>query len=233
MARVSGKPWLMPAGSADTAPPSYSEWAQVDSKRWARDLVEIDRAKRGVLSLDTRCAGAIAPVTADETWRVQAVMARRGAAFIYMRNRDVNLRGFDLDTLRPGGWLTDMLIDAFMCYLQERVARLHGVDPCIQRVLCLPTLFYRKLVMGIKEIFRYEGVKNWTKSAKHPDRDDIFDGYGKIIMPINTHQTHWYVACINFDNRRFECYDSLRYPDAARCFPVRGRCCVVLLLPLF
>ena len=75
-------------------------------------------------------------------------------------------------------------------------------SPELPKTYIAKTSFYTKLADGA-EGYAYKGVRRWTKKV------DVFSK-DMLIFPIHCHSNHWTLAVVNFRERRFEYYDSLR-----------------------
>ena len=104
--------------------------------------------------------------------------------------------------LRPGEWLNDEVINFFMELLKGRAAARSSGDAALPRVHFFNTLFYAKLTKDERG-YDYSGVKRWTRKNKLFEQD-------MLVCPVHVHGNHWVLAVVNFRDKRFEYYDSLK-----------------------
>ncbi|GAB5371166.1 hypothetical protein AAMO2058_001555900 [Amorphochlora amoebiformis] len=128
---------------------------------------------------------------------------------IVIKKFNVDLLGKDMHTLQDGVWLNDEVINFHIKMFQDRMLdyQKSPTVPSAEKVRCLffNTFFYSKLTQKGKG-YKYKGVRRWSKKQKlevHPSSID------KVIVPVNVHGTHWCLAVINFQKKRFEYFDSL------------------------
>lgn len=111
---------------------------------------------------------------------------------------DITVRVMDIQTLGPGKWLNDAIINFYRALIQVRC------DNQKLKVWLFNTHFYDKLGLP----FHYNEVKRWTKRCK----PSIFDK-DLLIVPFNILESHWCCGVINFPKKRFEVYDSSHWID--------------------
>ena len=100
--------------------------------------------------------------------------------------------------LQPKTWLNDEVINFFMELLKGRSSSRDDLP----RVHFFNTMFYAKLTKEGSS-YDYTGVKRWTRKLK------LFE-YDLLVCPVHVHGNHWCLAVVNFLDKRFEYYDSLR-----------------------
>lgn len=108
-----------------------------------------------------------------------------------------------LRQLRPGVWLSDELINVYMMLLRVR-PRLAAAEPAarpLPRCLFMTSHFYSKLTQQQGKPFCYRDVVRWLPS-------NGFDDYDLVLIPVHQ-QSHWTLAVINVEHKRFEHYDPL------------------------
>lgn len=95
----------------------------------------------------------------------------------------------DIPKLDEGNWLNDNLIQFYLRWLQDRLTT--DNPDLAKRIYFHNTFFYEKLAKPKKgkRGINYDAVKRWTAKV-----DLISSKY--IIVPINEHSNHWYVAII-------------------------------------
>lgn len=95
----------------------------------------------------------------------------------------------DLHSLLPNGWLTSVVINAFMRHL-------HNLQ--VADCFFLSTHFFQRLT---QPSYSYSRVRRWVKAADI-DRD-------KVILPVNYADVHWTLVVIEPRVRRVTHYDPL------------------------
>ena len=124
----------------------------------------------------------------------------------------IRIRVKDLETLQPGQWVNDEIINGYLALLLIR--QMSGSEKL--RVLFMNTFFYTKLTEINKKNpdgYNYKEVKRWTKPSRLasgglPGAQNIFEA-DKVIIPVNLNNTHWTCVCVNMKEKRIEYYDSL------------------------
>jgi Ulp1 family protease len=104
-----------------------------------------------------------------------------------------------MQTLRPGIWLNDEVINYFLknC-LKSRDIKICAKEPGRRRSHFFNSFFVQKLSdeknrnRKLRGIYNYENVKGW--SVKVPGKDIFNLKY--IFCPINLNNIHWTVAVI-------------------------------------
>ncbi|CAG8450976.1 5271_t:CDS:10 [Paraglomus occultum] len=135
----------------------------------------------------------------------EIVVARSSAAVkggIIARIEKYEITLHDFDTLRPGQWLNDEVINAYLQMLLNRAKR-----ETRRKVHIFNTFFYTTLATK-----GYDGVKRWARRAKI----DVFE-QDLILIPINQ-ASHWFLAAIRLPDRLIEIYDSMPRTDATMTF---------------
>ncbi|KNH03641.1 sentrin/SUMO-specific protease [Perkinsela sp. CCAP 1560/4] len=115
------------------------------------------------------------------------------------------LNTHDFETLRPGRWLNDAIINAFCC---ASAAKTHG------RCVFMNSFFYEKLRGKSKNLLlarRYLMKANAMESQK-------------IIFPINVDKVHWVVGVFNLQTKCIEYYDSMSISTDASNSTVSALC---------
>lgn len=90
----------------------------------------------------------------------------------------------DLDTLEPGKWLNNHVVDLYISYMVEKKLGIAN------RAWYFNTAFYGRLNRDLKEgqIINYKAVRGYTR------HDNLFK-YDYLVVPI-IEENHWYVAII-------------------------------------
>jgi len=129
-----------------------------------------------------------------------------GTKMVLLEHLGMGITGSDYNRLRPGGWLTDELINCYMTLLEEREVRLARENKVsFKKCHFMSSFFYVKLMSGSRNVYDYSGVRRWTR------RVDIFEK-DRILFPINLNNSHWALAMIDLENRTVEYFDSLGFP---------------------
>ena len=131
---------------------------------------------------------------------------------------DSNQRG-SMQTLRPGIWLNDEVINYFLknC-LKSRDIKICAKEPGRRRLHFFNSFFVQKLFdeknrnRKLRGIYNYENVKGW--SVKVPGKDIFNLKY--IFCPINLNNIHWTVAVIFMEAKRIQYYDSMGRTEMAK-----------------
>ncbi len=121
----------------------------------------------------------------------------------------------DILTLEDGQWLNDEIINIYMSLLQDRNLKKRQTSNKYFHVLFMNSFFFTKLSSNG---YNYKLVKRWTKKIKFIKKgfnnlNNIFE-LDKFIFPIHVNNIHWCCGCINFTNKRFEYYDSMKGNNA-------------------
>lgn len=134
------------------------------------------------------------------------VVARSGADWV--------LRG-SIQTLQPGQWLNDEVINYFFRMLSQRDQQLCQGDSFRRRCHFFNSFFMIKVVVRnlskkpAQEIFEdtydYKNVQRWSRRV--PGKD-LF-ALDKIFFPINDGGQHWVCVVAFMQERRIQMYDSL------------------------
>lgn len=118
---------------------------------------------------------------------------------------DLDITCKKIECMRDGEWLNSEVITWWLEWWRERTGggsqklKPEGKEG-IGKNWFANTYFYTKLREDGQ--YNYKNVRRWTKKI------DIFE-CDKMIIPINYQNTHWYLACINFIEKRTEVYDSM------------------------
>lgn len=140
-------------------------------------------AKERVPLLDQQAVQEVEQMWQRRNRDAQVVMAYR-----------VEIKVYDLCTLRDGQWLNDNIIDFYLAMISER-----STNSKLPSCFAFSTHFFSTL-----QTRGYAGVARWAK-RKGIDVTKL----DFIFVPINRHNTHWCLAVINNRDMRFEFYDSM------------------------
>jgi hypothetical protein len=121
-----------------------------------------------------------------------------------------------MQTLRPGAWLNDEVINYFLknC-LAWRDEKMCVREPGRRRSHFFNTFFFQAMFdekntdPKLKGRYNYENVKRWSKNV--PGKDIFNLKY--IVCPINLDNLHWTSAVIFMEKKRIQYYDSCALPD--------------------
>ncbi|KAJ3715652.1 hypothetical protein C8R42DRAFT_725466 [Lentinula raphanica] len=112
-------------------------------------------------------------------------------------------------TLGVGKWLNDEIINHFVekwCS-QSRVRATLGLNTWFS----CRHMFQDNRCLLARRAMKQEDerlVERWCRSAAK--QQGVSGNWERIFIPINENNTHWYSACINFESKRIDIYDSLR-----------------------
>lgn len=137
------------------------------------------------------------------------ILCKKNTIIVFAKSQSLVLCSFkmigdiDLFTLRPNGWLNDIVINSYYSHIQTRSVTLNQLAP----VLTLESHFWtRYSEAGI------EGVRRWTRQAN-------FDEIDLFFVP-RCSGLHWTVAACDLRRKRISWYDSLPndHTDDLNCF---------------
>ena len=123
------------------------------------------------------------------------------------------LNGSHFRVLRPHGWLSDEIINAYATLLNKRNDEINGSvkgknRKSIPKTHVFNTFYFEKMKGKKKGDLKYEGVKRWTK--RHCVGIFSFD---LLLFPINIRNKHWVLAGIDIARNVFLYLDSLHGKD--------------------
>jgi sentrin-specific protease 1 len=105
------------------------------------------------------------------------------------------IHGDDLHTLRPGQWLNDRVINAYLTMLLEQIRG--------DRVHVMSSHFMQKLLNPKQEVTtEARGVLRMHCGIK-----SIFE-LKRIIIPYNINNVHWVAIAVNFHEKHVSLWDS-------------------------
>ncbi|KAL3799204.1 LOW QUALITY PROTEIN: hypothetical protein ACHAW5_007243 [Stephanodiscus triporus] len=138
------------------------------------------------------------------------ILAKQGA--------DSVQRG-SMQTLRPGQWLNDEVINYFLknC-LARRDEKMCARDAGRRRSHFFNSFFVQTMFdeknndPKLRGRYNYKNVKRWSK--KVPGKDIFNLKY--ILCPINLDNTHWTSAVIFMEDKRIQYYDSMGGTDRSK-----------------
>lgn len=151
------------------------------------------------------------PLTDEEDLRVDD--AQRGnprnvlITKVFQTMGEQELTCKDLQTLLPGQWLNDEVVNFTMALLQDReLERAREAGSSTPRTHFFNSFFYAKLY-STNRTYDYNSVRRWTTTKK-------LGGYSvldcdRIVVPINQNNMHWVLSVINVKEQTVEHYDSM------------------------
>lgn len=112
---------------------------------------------------------------------------------------DITLHYRDMQTLKPGNWLNDEVINAYCNLIAGNTS-----EVVLMNSFFLPILQQTPLISltKIHKIIRRKGVES------------IFDRQ-KVVIPVNIRSAHWAIYCIDHNTETITNYDSLDWEDAS------------------
>lgn len=112
----------------------------------------------------------------------------------------VELRQRDFNTLNPGSWLNDEIINSYIKLLVNSDIPL--------KVHAFSTFFWAALSSfepnSRSLSYDYAKVKRWTRRQKV----DVFEK-DVIVIPVNVGQVHWTLGCLDMRSKEVRFYDSM------------------------
>lgn len=128
--------------------------------------------------------------------RVDGLWARRDYSTAIVDAFRITITVYDLQTLRPGHWINDNIVDFYFNLIQQRSVQSNGALP---KIVVFSTHFFSTLQKS-----GYKGVAKWAERRGIDVTKPDF-----ILVPVNRHNIHWCFAVINNRDLRFELYDSM------------------------
>jgi sentrin-specific protease 1 len=160
------------------------------------------------------------PLTAEERNVVAGATEGIGppAEIVASQDADSVQRG-SMQSLRPGQWLNDEVINYFLknC-LARRDEMLCAREPGRRRSHFFNSFFVQTMFdeknndPRLRGRYNYKNVRRWSK--KVPGKD-IFE-LKYILCPINLDNMHWTSAVIFMEDKRIQYYDSMGGTDRAK-----------------
>jgi sentrin-specific protease 1 len=160
------------------------------------------------------------PLTAEERNVVAGATEGIGppAEIVASQDADSVQRG-SMQSLRPGQWLNDEVINYFLknC-LARRDEMLCAREPGRRRSHFFNSFFVQTMFdeknndPRLRGRYNYKNVRRWSK--KVPGKDIFKLKY--ILCPINLDNMHWTSAVIFMEDKRIQYYDSMGGTDRAK-----------------
>ena len=161
------------------------------------------------------------PLTAEERSVVvgATTMGKGSPLEILASHEGDSVQRRSMQTLRPGIWLNDEVINYFLknclknrdikkCAKEQGRRRSHFFNSFVVQTMFDEENRSRKL----RGRYNYKNVKKW--SNKVPGKDIFNLKY--IFCPINLDNMHWTVAVIFMEDKRIQYYDSLGATDVKK-----------------
>ena len=159
------------------------------------------------------------PLTNEESEIVIEATEGVGPATQILASQDANsVQRRSMQTLRPGQWLNDEVINYF---LKTCLAKRDGII-CARQTGRKRSQFFNSYFVqtmfdkmnvdpNLRGQYNYINVKNWSKNV--PGKDIFNLKY--IFCPINVDNMHWTLAVIYMEEKRIQYYDSMGGNDQA------------------
>ena len=159
------------------------------------------------------------PLTNEESEIVIEATEGVGPATQILASQDANsVQRRSMQTLRPGQWLNDEVINYF---LKTCLAKRDGII-CARQTGRKRSQFFNSYFVqtmfdkmnvdpNLRGQYNYINVKNWSKNV--PGKDIFNLKY--IFCPINVDNMHWTLAVIYMEEKHIQYYDSIGGNDQA------------------
>ncbi|KAG0273959.1 SUMO1 sentrin specific peptidase 1 [Linnemannia exigua] len=135
------------------------------------------------------------PFSSDDEQRIASALAPGYPDGILAQGFNLEIKKRDIQTLCPGEWLNDEVINFYINLIIARSKE----STTLPKVHVFSTFFYKVLTDS-----GYEKVRRWSKKAKV----DIFE-LDYVLIPIHCSGNHWTSAVIDMKRKRISYYDSL------------------------
>lgn len=189
-----------------------------------RDEQAMEERKRKVTVVDE--GSAYSALTESAVRRLKRIMGN----WRFASGRQLaNINGCiiteeDLIRLRPGVWLNDEIVNAYLELVAKRMDEVRGEGKNgfkengrkgakLPKLKMMNSFFYSRLVSYNRaqqcSVYDYTRVRRWTR------RFDAFS-YDMLIIPINQQNTHWTLGVVNFRDKCVMHLDSLGSGGSAK-----------------
>ncbi|KAF9912694.1 SUMO1 sentrin specific peptidase 1 [Linnemannia zychae] len=135
------------------------------------------------------------PLSSEDERTIASALAPGYPENIVAEGFNYQIKKKDIQTLCPGEWLNDEVINF---YINLVIAR-SKASTTLPKVHVFTTFFYKFLTDS-----GYEKVRRWSKKAKV----DIFE-LDYVLIPIHCSGNHWTSAVIDMKGKRISYFDSL------------------------
>jgi Ulp1 family protease len=156
----------------------------------------------------------IQPLQSQGKKRVDNLFSRTDLSTVVTQPNTTRVTVESIQTLKPGRWLGDEVINAYMAILTNNELTWYTGDKAPRTSMCYSTFFYTKLANLSDRNpqargYSYQQVKEWGTNLS-VDKD-IFR-LETLFIPVHDNNNHWTAIHINFPNKTITYYDSLGNP---------------------
>ena len=181
---------------------------RIQTAGFKASLERLERLERQE-EAESKARSLLRPFTDDETGRVRQALGSGDPTEVLCRFDTDYITRQNMQTLRPGCWLSDEVIHFFLAMLAQRDQDLCAADPGRKRSHFFKSFFMTKLLneghATQSGVYEYRNVKRWSK--KVPGKD-IFN-LDKIVFPINVNRSHWVCVVAFMQEKKIQFYDSM------------------------
>jgi len=168
---------------------------QLQKLRRMREQYEKDqREKEHKRKLAAELKEIFPELTEQEEEKIEQALDDGYGDTVVSEKFNIQLKKSDILRLKDYEWLNDEVVNFYVNLLMDR----NQNNQNMPKIFVFNTFFY-----GIieKSNYSYSRVRKWTKSV------DLFS-LDKVIVPVHL-GNHWCLAVVNFNDKKFEYYDSL------------------------
>ncbi|KAL7543627.1 hypothetical protein ACHAXR_012914 [Thalassiosira sp. AJA248-18] len=161
------------------------------------------------------------PLTPDEKSLIHSAMKGIGPESEILARQDADsVQRGSLQTLNPGQWLNDEIINYFLknCLAKRDEKLCAKQGPGRKRSHFFNSFFVQTMFdeknnnPKLRGVYNYKNVKRWSK--KVPGKDIFNLKY--VVCPINLDNMHWTSAVIFMEEKRIQYYDSMGGTDRTK-----------------
>jgi hypothetical protein len=157
---------------------------------------------------------ALAPIRNNTSQLVEQVWNRTDTRTIFMRLQEMEISVENIQTLRPEGWLDDVVIDAYLRIIQTRN---NNRSNEAHRIMILSALFYPHLVSTISG-YNFNNVTRWLRNI------NVLE-YAKLLLPILKRGNHWTLAIVDLRDLGIQVFDSIYHPADQTTYDILQHLC--------
>lgn len=110
---------------------------------------------------------------------------------LVIRNNGITINSVDIQTLIPGSWLNDKIINVYFKMIQAHNQKNLHQHP---KIMCMDVFHYQSLSIN------FERTKEWVL--------DVFSA-DLVFFPINISH-HWILVVVDFVSKAVTCFDSMK-----------------------
>jgi Ulp1 family protease len=114
-----------------------------------------------------------------------------------------------MQSLKPGQWLEDEVVNCFFYLLAQRDGELSKKDATRKRNGFFNSFFLTKLLneghSDRSGEYEYDHVRNWSR--RFVPGEDIFE-VDRLFFVVNVERQHWVLAVVDMSNKKIQMYDS-------------------------